>query len=85
MGAVPAALGVWNSRLGTTLLPDPCVDLVAIKPPFIEDFFCGYPPLPGKPVKRSLTNLQVLRELFNGHDRTGHSTLSSHSIAVERG
>jgi hypothetical protein len=76
--------GVWDSLLGATLLADPRIDLVAIKPPFIEDFLGRYFALSGKLVKRSFADLQIVRKLFDGHDGTGHLDLSSHSLAVDR-
>lgn len=83
MVQIVVAFDVWNSCLGATLLPDPRIDLVAIKPPFVEDFFGGYFPLPGKLVERSSTDLQVLRKLLDGHDRTDHLTPSSQGLAVD--
>lgn len=71
-GAISTPRAARNSTLGATLLPDPGVDLLTIKPPFVEDFLSGYLSLSGKLVKRPLTDLQVSRKLFDRHNGTDH-------------
>jgi hypothetical protein len=72
MGASPPSHVIHSLGPAVALVPDPGIDLMAIKSPFVEDLSRGDFPLPSKRIERSLTDLQIGCELLYGHERSDH-------------